>query len=137
VFERRISLPVLTSALLFGVGASHAIGHGNRRLSGTHHCGFCVCAGHYRRILTRKNGEFGASYHGAYVCQHRWVIDKFSDRVIQVKQSWDQVGTAAAQQLAETDRLIENFIVACLGFVTFRIVGGDTTKPGGGLARAH
>jgi len=41
---------------------------------------------------------------------------------------------AAAQQVAGADRLIENPLVACLGFAAFRVVGGVTAKPGGGSA---
>ena len=39
----------------------------------------------------------------------------------------------AAQQAHEADPLIEVFIVACLGFTAFRVVGGITAKPACGL----
>ena len=42
-------------------------------------------------------------------------------------------GGETAQQAHEADTLIEDSIVACLGFEAFRIMGGVTAEPACGL----
>jgi len=44
---------------------------------------------------------------------------------------------AAAPPVAAADTLIEDSIVACPGIAVFRVMGGVTAKPAGGLARGR